>query len=147
MIQAWWVHVLYVLYAGTSICRFVCLEVFVPLEKFSLKWRRHYYYWRAYRFSSILGTYRAMRVLSLDTLTWHDVSVSYTSVTESFGVELSLLVLTTYMYVCCGWDSNTHLKFMMPFIFNTSISRKVKSSYSWSLIFHWWLYLVFIFSK
>ena len=33
--------------------------------------------------------------------------MSYKSVAKSLWVELSLPFLTTYMYVCRGWDSNT----------------------------------------
>ena len=57
---------------------FVCLfGVIVPLENFSLIWRRHHYRWRAANFDlcSALVTIEQWGFLSVTHLLWHGASV------------------------------------------------------------------------
>ena len=39
----------------TSLCLFVCLGFFIPLENYSLIWRRHHYQWRTANFDLSLA--------------------------------------------------------------------------------------------
>ena len=96
---------------------FVCLEFFVPLEIFSLIWRRHYCRWRPVNFdlcSALMAT-EQWGFLSVPHLLWHGASVYNEHLLEPvilayndkrLAVELSLPVLTTHK-VCRSWDSNT----------------------------------------
>ena len=95
---------------------FVCLEFIVPLENFSLIWRRHHYRWRAEIFylCSALMAIEQWGFFCVPHLLWHGASVynghlrgpvTLTPIAERLAVELSLPVFTTW--VCCGWDSNT----------------------------------------
>ena len=43
-------HILSLSILWLGVCLFVCLELIVPLENFSLKWRRHHYRWMAANF-------------------------------------------------------------------------------------------------
>ena len=52
----------------------VCLWVIVPLENFSLIWRRHHYRWNCCKFWPILSTYGHWAVRVLNVL-WHRTSV------------------------------------------------------------------------
>ena len=95
-----------------------CLFVFgfiVPLENFSLIWRRHHYRIRATNFDtcSALMAIEQWGLFSVPHLLWHGAPVynghlrgpvTLTPIAERLAVELSLPVLTTQ--VCRGWDSN-----------------------------------------
>ena len=96
----------------------VCLGFDIPLEKFSLVWRRHHYMyqWRASNFDlySALMTIEQWGFFSVPHLLRHGASiynghlrepVTLTPIAERLAVELSLPVFTTL--VCRGWDSNT----------------------------------------
>ena len=86
---------------------FVCLcGIFVPLENFSLIWRRHNYRRRASIFDlcSALMVIEQWGFYSVPHLLWHGSPVYYgyfrgpvtpTSVAKCLAVELSLLVLST----------------------------------------------------
>ena len=92
------------------------LWVFVPLENFSLMWRRHPCWWRAAHFNlcSVLMVIEQWLLFSMSHLLWNGVSVydghlrgpeTITIIAERLAVELSLHVFTTE--VCRGCDSNT----------------------------------------
>ena len=85
---------------------FVCFGFIVPLEKFSLLWRRHHYRWTAANFDLCLALMAIEHwgSLSVPHLLWHGASVynghlrgpvSLTSIAERLAVEISLRVLTT----------------------------------------------------
>ena len=93
---------------------FVCL-FFIPLESFSLIWRRHHYRWRVAKFDlcSELMAIEQWGFFSVPLLLWHGTSVynghlrgpvTITLVAERLAVELSLLALATW--ISQGWDSN-----------------------------------------
>ena len=94
---------------------FVCLEFFVPLENFSLIWRRYHCRWRAANFDlcSALMVIDQWGFFNVPHLLWRGPSVYnghlrpwiITPIAEQLVVELSLSVLTTL--VCRGWVSNT----------------------------------------
>ena len=98
---------------------FLCLGFFVPLENFSLIWRRHHDLWRAANFNlcSALMAIVLWGFFSVSHLLWHGASrasvynghlwgpVTLAPISERLAVELSLSVFTTK--VCHGWDSNT----------------------------------------
>ena len=100
-------------------CLFVCLfvlELIVPLENFSLIWRRHHYQWRAANFDlcSALVAMEQWGFFSMPHLLWHGALVyncyfrgpaTLTSVAEGLAVELLLPMSTPW--VCRGWDSST----------------------------------------
>ena len=54
-----------------------CLEFFVPLENFSLIWRRHHDWWRAANFNlcSALMVIEQSGFVSMPHLMWHGASV------------------------------------------------------------------------
>ena len=90
----------------------------VPLENFSLIWRRHHYRWRAANFDlcSARVAIEQWVFFSVPHLLWHGASVynghlkgqlTLTPIAECVAVELFLPIFTTY--VCRGWDSNTQL--------------------------------------
>ena len=56
---------------------FVCLEFIVPLENFSLIWRRHHYQWRAANVDpcSTLMANEQWEFFSVPYLLWHGASV------------------------------------------------------------------------
>ena len=90
---------------------FVCLGFFVPLEDFSLIWRRHHFRWRAAKFDlcSTLMVIQHWGFFRVPHLLWHGASV-YNGrlrgpVTSPNYCQASLPVFTTYL--CRGWDSNT----------------------------------------
>ena len=85
---------------------FVFLEFFVPLENFSLIWRRHHCRRRAANFDlcSALMVIEQWGFFSVPHLLWHGASVNnghlrgpvtLTPIAERLAVELSLPVLTT----------------------------------------------------
>ena len=91
---------------GLFVCLFVCLELFVPLENFSLIWRRHHCLWRAANIDlcSVLTAIEQWGFFSVPHLMWHGASVynghlrgpvTLTPIAERLAVELSLPVLTT----------------------------------------------------
>ena len=96
---------------------FVCLfEFFVPLENFSLIWRRHHCRWRTANFDlySALVAIEQWVFFSVSHALWHGTSfynghlrglMALTLFGKRLAVELSLPNLTTY--VCRGLDSNT----------------------------------------
>ena len=60
-------------YKGHKSNIFVCLEFFVTLENFSLRWRRHHYLWRAanvYLSSPLLAIHR-WEYFNVPHLLWH----------------------------------------------------------------------------
>ena len=86
------------------ICLFVYLGFFVPLENFSLIWRRHHCYWKAENFylCSALMAIKQLGFFSVPHLLWHGASVynshlrrpvTLTPVAECLAVELSPTVL------------------------------------------------------
>ena len=90
--------------------------VFVPLENFSLIWRRHHCRWRAANFDlcSELMVIEQWGFFIVPHLLRHMAfvytghlrgPVRITPIAELLGVELSLPVSTTR--VCRDWDSNT----------------------------------------
>ena len=95
---------------------FVCLGVFVPLENFSVIWRRHHCRWRAANFD-LCSAHMAIEqwgFFRVPHLLWHGASVynghlrgpvTLTPIAERLAVELSLPVFTTLN--CRGWVSNT----------------------------------------
>ena len=85
---------------------FVCVEFIVPLENFSLIWRRHQCRWKATKFdlSSALMTIEKWGFFEVPHLLWHGSTlynshlrgpVTLTPVAELLAVELSLPVFTT----------------------------------------------------
>ena len=89
---------------------FVCFRIIVPLENFSLIWRRHHYRWRTASFDlfSVLMTIEQWGFFRMPHLLWHGASVyngHLTPFAERLAVELSIPNFTTYVY--CGLDSNT----------------------------------------
>ena len=62
---------------GFFYCLFVCLEFLVPLENFSLVWRRHHCQWRAANFDlcSALMAIEQWGFFSLPHLLWHGTTV------------------------------------------------------------------------
>ena len=81
---------------------FVCLGFIVPLEIFSLIWRRHHYRWRAANLDpwSAFMAIEQWRFFSVPHLLWHGSSVyndhlrgpvTLTPIAERYAVELSLL--------------------------------------------------------
>ena len=81
---------------------FVCLGFFVPLENFSLIWRRHHCRWRAANFDlcSALMAIEQWGFFSFPHLLWHGAFVHYghhrgpmtlTPIADRLTVELSYL--------------------------------------------------------
>ena len=77
---------------------FVCLKFFVPLENFSLIWRRHLCRWRAVKFD-LCSELMAIEQFSLSHLLWQGASVyngllrgpvTLTPNAEHLAVDLSL---------------------------------------------------------
>ena len=64
-------------FASIFIFWFACVEVFVPLENFSLIWRRHHCRWRAANFDlcSALVVIEQWGFFSVSHLLWHRTSV------------------------------------------------------------------------
>ena len=102
----------------TFACLFVCLWLFVPLENFSLKWRRHHCRWKAANFDlcSALMPIEEWGFFSVPHLLWYGPTVynghlrgpvTLIPVAERLAVELSLPVFTSWVFR--GWDSNTQL--------------------------------------
>ena len=99
---------------------FVCLGLIVPLENFSLIWRRrHYLWWSAncHLFSALIAI-EQWGFFSTPHLLWHRACVynghlrgpvTLTPIVER-AVELSLPVFTTR--VCRGWVSYTQMHFL-----------------------------------
>ena len=95
----------------------LCLGFLIPLENFSLIWKRHYYRWRASNLDLCWSTLMAIEqwgFFSVPHLLWHGASVNnghlrgqatLTPAAKRLAVELPLPVLTTE--VCRGWVSNT----------------------------------------
>ena len=92
------------------------IELFVPLENFSLIWRRRHCRSRAANFDlcSTLMAYEQWVFFSVPHLLWHGATVyngnfrgpvTLTPFAERLVVQMSLPVFTTK--VCRGWDSNT----------------------------------------
>ena len=94
----------YILWHGILV--FVCVGVFVPLENFSLNWRRHHIWWRATNFYP----YSALMAIELwgffdeQHLLWHlgqpfimviSEDPRHTPVVERLAAELWPPVLTT----------------------------------------------------
>ena len=90
------------------LCLFLCLGFFVPLENFSLIWRRHHYRWKAANFDlcSALMAIEQWGFFSVPHLLWHGASVynghfqgplTLTPVSERSAVELSLPIFTTWV--------------------------------------------------
>ena len=86
---------------------FVCLGFIVPLENFSLIWRRHHCWWRAANFdlcSTLMANEQWRFFNSMPHLLWHGASVynghlqgpvTLTPIAERLTVKLSLPVFTT----------------------------------------------------
>ena len=94
---------------------FIYLGFFVPVENFSLIWRRHHYRWRSANVDvySVFMAIEQWGFFSVPHLRWHGPTlyschfrgpVTLTPVAERLAVELSLPVLTSK--VCRRWDSN-----------------------------------------
>ena len=92
---------------------FVCLGFFVPLQNFSLIWRRHHYRWKAANFDlrSALTAIEQWGFFSVPHLLWHGLSVynghllgpkPLTSIAESLAVELSLYLFLRLRSVAAG---------------------------------------------
>ena len=95
-----------------SFCLFICLGFFVPLDNFSLIWRRHHYRWRVANFGLrwALMAIEQWGFFSVPHLLWHGASVYKCHLRgrvtlTPIAVQLSLPVFTTW--VCRGWDSNS----------------------------------------
>ena len=60
-----------------SLCLFVCFEFIVPLENFSLIWRRHHYWWRAsnHDLCSALMAIEQWGFFNVQHLLWHGPTV------------------------------------------------------------------------
>ena len=95
----------------------------VPLENFSLIWRRHHYRWRAANFAlcSALMAIEQRGFSSVPHLLWHGASlynghlwgpVTLTPIAERLAVELTLPVFTTY--ICRGWIRTPNLPLEGP---------------------------------
>ena len=94
---------------------FIYLGFFVPVDNFSLIWRRHHYRWRSANVDvySVFMAIEQWGFFSVPHLMWHGPTlyschfrgpVALTPVAERLAVELSLPVLTSK--VCRRWDSN-----------------------------------------
>ena len=92
---------------------FVCLWFIVPLQNFSLIWRRHHYRWRAANFDlcSALMAIEQLGFFSVLYLLWHGASVynghlwgpvTHTPIGKRLAVRLSIPVFKTSR----GCDSN-----------------------------------------
>ena len=120
-----------------------CFGVFVPLDNFSLIWKRHHYQWRASNFDlcSALMAIEPTVFFSLPHLLRHWISVynghlrgpmTLTPVAERLAVvELLLPILKTE--VCPRWVSNTQ-----PFAFESN--GEIYLFYTFHVLFHVWLY-------
>ena len=90
---------------------FGCLGFFVPLENFSLIWKRHHYWWMSANFGlcSALMAIEQCGFFSVLHLMWHDIPfimvISKDPWHSRLAVKLSPPVFTTW--VRRGWDSNT----------------------------------------
>ena len=90
----------------------------VPLENFSLKWRRHHYRWRDANFE-LCSAFMAIEqwgFFSVPHLLLHGASVynnhlrgpvTLTPIAERLTVDLLLHLPVFKTYVCRRWDSNT----------------------------------------
>ena len=79
------------------VCLFACLEIFVPLENFSLPWRRHHYRWKAGNFElcSELMVIEKWGFISVPHLLWHGASVCYCHLTHTCCRAFSSGTVTT----------------------------------------------------
>ena len=76
---------------------FVCLEFFVPLENFSLIWKRHHCRWRAANFTYARHSWPLMFMMAVyDGHLRGPVTLS--PIAERLVVKLSLPVFTTWVY-------------------------------------------------
>ena len=90
-----------------TFCLLFCLEFFIPLENFSLIWRRHHCRWKAANFDlcSALIAIEQWGFFSVPhILLWHGASIYY-------GHLRGPVTLTHYAErmtkVCRGWNLNT----------------------------------------
>ena len=101
------------LYICLFVCLFVCLWLFVPLENFSLIYRRHHYRWRAANFQlcSALMAIEQWGFYSVPHLLWHGTfvfnghlrgPVTFTLIAERLAVGLSLPVFFRLRSVAAG---------------------------------------------
>ena len=110
------------------VCLFVCVEFFIPLENFSLIWRRHHCRWRAANFdlcSALTCTaIEQWGFFNVPHLLWHGPTlynghrrghVTLTPVAERLAVELSLPVFTTQ--VCRDRGSNPDFPHARPTLY------------------------------
>ena len=115
------------------VCLFVCVEFFIPLENFSLIWRRHHCRWRAANFD-LCSALMAIEQWELFNMA-HPLRqgptvynghlrgpVTLTLVAERLPVELSLPVFTT---VCRDRGSNIDPRRMLMYLQN-----KIKCPFS-----------------
>ena len=104
-------------YMQDFICIFVCLGFSVPLENFSLIWRRHHYLWRTANFDlySALMAIEQWGFFNVSHLLRHGPTlynghlrgpVTLTPVAELWQRSSHYLFLRL-LKVCRGWDSNT----------------------------------------
>ena len=94
---------------GNTNYLFACLGFIVPLENFSLIWRRHHYRWRAANFDlcSALMAIEQWGFFSLPHLLWHGASVYNGHLRGPMTVLPSVWQWSCRYLFCCGWGSNT----------------------------------------
>ena len=117
---------------------FVCVGFLVPLENFSLIWRRHHCLWRARNLTNARHS-GPWGFLNVPQHLWHGLYVydghlrgssTLTPIAERIAVELSLPVFTTK--VCRGWDSNTQLSACMVNALTHCATVAVKEYVIWA---------------
>ena len=98
---------------------FIYLGFFVPVENFSLIWRRHHYRWRAANVDvySVFMAIEQWGFFSMPHLMWHGPTLyschlrgpmTLTSVAERLAVELSLPVFRTQICRYRGCNPDIH---------------------------------------
>ena len=73
-----------ILYLDVNNIHLYCLGFFIPLENFSLVWRRHHYLWKAANFdlcSALMAT-EQWEFLSVPNLLWHGWPMTLTPIAE-----------------------------------------------------------------
>ena len=118
----------------------VCLGFFVPLENFSLVWRRHHYRWMAANFDlySVFMTSEQWGFFSVPHLLWHEspLIMVVSEDPRNLAVELSLPVY----YVCRGWISNTQPSACEANAVTYCVTATLNQFYLHILCIYMWIY-------
>ena len=87
-----------------NVCLFVYMGFFLPLENFSLIWRRHHYRWRATNFelSSTLMAIKQWGLFSVPHLLWHGASFKMVISEDPWHSHLSQSLFLRLTSVAAG---------------------------------------------